>query len=400
MSERFLCLRCWRTPRRTEAYYQCATCDSGDTGPGAVQLPKWLPPSSATTSERRPVSDLLPPRWRRWFSDARVPEFCPDHPKTPLILYCPCGRPLSTQGAFSGELSGLGFAGPRSSGKTLLTITAISALGELGNNGGSAPRVTPLSRRYGLLGFDGTGGRFGRLTGQLFHDRMRPAPSLEEPGRYGTDEAFDQDAIRNFAWNVYETLPKVERPVQRAVLAVYDVAGEIWGIPPHEREERLDRYLSLLGSLVFVLDGATIAADRNLSTEDAWHPPGTEQGPAWTDLEWFSRVRERLGHLKRRRGTDLALVISKADHLWDAYPELKGEAPQEALEDLLRSTGRGGIVDAGRAEFRHVKLFAASSLGFRPGPDDVDAEGRLGRTPKPVGVTAPLLWLLGERHKK
>lgn len=397
MSERFLCLRCWRTPRRTEAYYQCAACDSGDTDPGAAQLPKWLPPPSATNSERRPVADLLPPRWRRWFSDARVPEFCPDHPKSPLVLYCPCGRPLSTQSTLSGKLSGLGFAGPRSSGKTFLTITAISALGELGSHRGSAPRVAP--RRYGLLGFDGTGERFGKLTAQLLRDGTRPLPSPEVPGEYLTEDALELDAARNFAWRVYETLPRAERPVPRAVLAVYDVAGEVWGIPPHERQERLDGYLGLLGSLVFVLDGATIAADLKLATEDAWHPPDAEQGPAWTDLEWFSRVQERLGHLKRRRGTDLALVISKADHLWDAYPELKGEASQGALEDLLRRTGRSGIVDAGRAEFRRTKLFAASSLGFRPGPDDVDAEGRLVRCPEPIGVTAPLHWLLGERHK-
>ncbi|HXU34512.1 MAG TPA: hypothetical protein VN851_28380 [Thermoanaerobaculia bacterium] len=389
MSERFLCLRCWRTPRRTEALYRCAACDAGDTGPGAVSLPAWLPATTAASSDKRPVSDLLPPRWRRWLSTARVPEFCPDHPTTRLELFCPCERPLSAKGELFGEPVGLGFAGPRSSGKTLLTITAISELGGRSD-------FPPGSQRYNLLGFDGTEERFGALSGQLLRQGQRPLITMPELG-----EALEFDTSHNFAWNVFETNRGRKRPTPRAVLAVYDVAGEVWGLPPHERSSRLDRYLGLLGSLVFVLDGASIAADLGLPTEDAWQANDFERETRGaTDLEWFDRVRQRLDHLNRQRRTDLALVISKADHLWEAHPDLQSEASQETLEKLLRDTGRSGLVAAGRAEFRRVKLFAASSLGFRPGPGDVDAEGRLLRAPQPKGVTAPLLWLLDERLGK
>ncbi len=389
MSERFLCLRCWRTPRREEALYRCAACEAGDTGPGAAQLPSWVPAASGASSEKRPVADLLPPRWRRWLSDARVPEFCPDHPTTRLVLFCPCGRPLSTHRALTDEPFGLGFAGPRSSGKTLLTITSISALRGL---------ATGARKNYGLLGFDGTEERFGALGGQLLRDGQRPTLTGPELGEHAQNEALELDASRNFAWNVYEKIPGRERTPPRAVLAVYDVAGEVWGLPVSEGHSRLDRYLGLLGSLVFVLDGATIASDLGLPTEDAWHPPGTKgEARGASDLEWFDRVRQRLAHLKRRQRPDLALVVSKADYLWEEYPDLRGEPSQEALEDLLRRTGRRDLLAAGGAEFRQAKLFAASSLGFRPGSEDVDAEGRLIRTPAPVGVTEPLLWLLGER---
>src|SRR6185295_19925411 len=170
----------------------------------------------------------------------------------------------------------------------------------------------PGSQRYNLLGFDGTEERFGALSGQLLRQGQRPLITMPELG-----EALEFDTSHNFAWNVFETNRGRKRPTPRAVLAVYDVAGEVWGLPPHERSSRLDRYLGLLGYLVFVLDGASIAADLGLPTEDAWQANDFERETRGaTDLEWFDRVRQRLDHLNRQRRTDLALVISKADHLW------------------------------------------------------------------------------------
>jgi hypothetical protein len=104
---------------------------------------------------------------------------------------------------------------------------------------------------------------------------------------------------------------------------------------------------------------------------------------------------------------DLALVVSKADHLWHR-PGWEGLRPgtgnpsaqQETLRRLLRESGRNDLWVEAHQSFGRVSLFAASNLGFCPSPEDVSRDNgntKLTRPVKPEGVVEPVLWLLGLR---
>lgn len=405
MSAKYLCLNCWRALDREDAYYRCDTCGEAAEGPGWMQR---------RGGPRRRLRDVRRPLWARLFADDGARRHpCPEHPEAPYQLFCECGYPLSERAALSrGTAVGLGVAGPRSSGKTLLVLTMMHELHRLDLGG----------KKLGAVGLDDTEARFDALSSGFFErgDKPHATPLVgPEPARWDEHAELPPG---NLGWTL-TVAGGGRRAAPPVLLAVNDLGGETWGLPSHERRERFDRYLDHLGSLMFLLDGGAMAADLGYEADDAWDqaPPRNDRGA--TTRQWFSRIAERLG--RRTRKVDLALVVSKADRLWHHEPwrTLKpgtGEHPaveasangrpsrgapetpedrarQELLEELLLEARHRDVVIEARQSFRNVRLFAASSLGFLPASDDVDPGGHLKRPADPFGVTEPFVWLL--RHR-
>jgi hypothetical protein len=390
MSDSYYCANCWAVQPREALLYRCPQC-------GGADLPAWVRGGGARL---RPVAELAPPWWRRILGDEGEPR-CPDHPKARLLFHCPeCERPLSERGAVRGKLAplALGIAGPRSAGKTLYTLALVRELRRLQVGG------TPL----GILGLDDAEERFGALERQLMLGHKPDATPREAPG----------DGLapspRNFGWQIQTATPE-RRGAPPAFLSIYDVAGETWGLPSHEALARFDRYVASLSGLVFLVDGAAVARDRGYEVDDAWDPAPGADIAEWTDAQWLSRVRDRMG--ARARKVDLAIVVSKADHLWDRAgleilkpgegTDLGGpggprdsqdpqnpQSPEALLADLLARSGRSTLLAEAHQSFGKVRLFAVSSLGFCPGPTEVDGQGNLVRELSPLGVTDPVVWLL------
>jgi hypothetical protein len=380
---RYLCIQCWRIVERADAECVCGACE------GATGVP-WLPASSPLA---RPRLRDLPRRSRGGIlSETEGEPECPNHPGMRMKLACPCGHLLSPGSRFEGlEPAGLGFAGPVSAGKTVLITTMVGALQGLDLQG---------EIEAALLGIDDTDERFAKLLKGL-QKGEKPSGTVEE----GEDEPPGSPP-RNFCWEILASSADGSRRGRLGMLAVYDLAGETWTVGPAADERHLDsflRYLRLLRSLVFVIDGAVIAADLGLDVEDAWSsPPVGDRGGA--DMTLLRRVSDRLGESCRE--VDLALVVSKMDLFWDD-PRWRGLGPdsyegldegqrRELVEDLLGRSYRRRLLVSARGKFRQVEVFATSGLGFRPTPEMV-VDNRLKVPPKPIGVREPLRWLLGRR---
>lgn len=380
----FVCLNCWRTLPRAKTFFRCDACEGAD-------LPPWM---LTDTGALRRLEDVERP-WLRRILTEDDGGGCPrGHPEDRLHLFCDCGYPFSYRAAIGrGAPLGLGVAGARGSGKTLLLFTMVHEL-----------RRLELGQKIGLLGLDDSERRFHELSARFFDQGAKPEASWEADARPQPWNQRTGVPAGNFAWTL--TLARDQRRGGSALLAVYDLGGETWRLPHHEPRETFDRYLQLLGSLVYLIDGGSLANDLGYRVEDAWDATAADVERRTLALQWFSGVLARLGG--RSKKVDLALVVSKADGLWD-HPEWEDLRPgaedvsddrrQELLEELLLASRRRDILLEARRSFRRVRLFAASSLGFQPSLADVSSEGRLTRPIAPAGVTGPLLWLLSQRLK-
>ena len=380
MKEGYLCLNCWRASSRQDAFFRCESCDT-------AARPDWM---QRRAGALRRVRDVRRPFWAALFADDRGGP-CARHPKASYQLFCECGYLLTERAAVRGGAPmGLGIAGPRSSGKTLLVITMMHEL----------HRLEVAGHRLGLVGLDDTEARFHRLSADFFDHGDKPHATAPEEAVAASWDDTRELPPGNFCWTV---ALEGQRRVAPLLLAVNDLGGETWGLRSDERRERFDRYLGHLGSLVFLVDGTSMAADLGIEVRDAWdrQPPAGDRGAS--TRQWFSRIEERLAN--RARKIDLAIVISKADSLWEhdegralrAGAEIGDEDRQDVLARLLEASHRRSVVIDGRQRFRRVRLFAVSSLGFRPTRDDVDKRGRLKRPVDPAGVTEPVAWLLRQR---
>lgn|GEM_PF-3499549 len=384
MSEtRFICKRCWRRPALSETWYRCPQCGQGSQGD------EWL--RMETPDGLQPTADILPgSRWGLGGAEASAPR-CREHPDSAIRLFCPCEEYLPPRAELHrGDSLGLGFAGPQGAGKTVMILTMVQALQRLRGPDLYTPRV-------GLLGLGDTETAF-----QALADRLRNG---EKPDRTFPEVAHSADgaapgAARNFCWEL--TLNGARRARRWGFLAVYDVAGESWGEDGERSFETLDRYLEMCTSLVFLVDGVAVARDLGIEVRDVWDEGSRPGDRGAMDREWLGRLLDRL-HPERAAHSRLAVVVSKADLLWQEprwqalRPQEGQEAAQEeALAELLRESDRGQLLAMAAAHFREVRPFAASSLGFTPTAEVVQ-EGHLLDPPKPEGVVEPILWLLEGR---
>jgi hypothetical protein len=337
----------------------------------------------------RPTVEIL--KGSRWGMGGEGMARCPDHPESTPRLFCPCEAYLPPRAELHrGDSLGLGFAGPQGAGKTVMILTMVQELQRLAG-------PDPYTPRVGLLGLGDTETSFQSLAGRL-HRGEKPDRTFPEVSR--TREGSGDAVPRNFCWEL--TLNGARRSRRWGFLAVYDVAGESWGEAGDRSLETLDRYLSMCTSLVFLVDGVAVARDLGLEVRDVWDD-GTRVGDRGAlDREWLGRLMDRL-HPERAARSRLALVVSKADLLWQEerwkglHPQAGDEASRaQALADLLRESDRGQLLTMAAAHFREVRPFAASSLGFTP-TEEVVRQGHLLDTPRPEGVVEPILWLLEGR---
>ena len=383
----YVCLNCWQTLPRGRTFFRCNACEPAD-------LPPWM---RAETGTVRRLDEVERPWWRRIFTEGDGGGCPKGHSGDLLRLFCDCGYPFSERAAIGQAAPlGLGIAGARGSGKTLLLFTMIHEL----------RRLELAGQKIGLLGLDDSERRFHELSARFFDLGAKPEASWEADAQPQPWDRRIGVSAGNFAWTL--TLARDKRHTGgSALLAVYDLGGETWRLPHDEPREVFDRYLGLLGSLVYLIDGGSLAADLGHRVEDAWDARAADVERRTMALQWFSGVLARLGGRAKR--VDLALVVSKADGLWghpdweELNPGIEGvpdNRRQELLEELLLQSRRRDILLQARKSFRRVRLFAASSLGFQPSAKDVGPEERLTRPITPAGVTEPLIWLLGQRLRR
>ena len=341
------------------------------------------------------VRDLPRSLWKRLNAESEDRPTCPQH-GSDLQLFCECRQPLSTLARIPAARGfGLGFAGAHGAGKTLLIATMVDQF----------RRESKADRRLDLLGIDGTEERFGALATRLLQNRQRPQSTRPEAAVQAVVDNAEDAQPRNFGWQIQLSSGR-GRARQAGLLTVYDVAGETWSEPVARPIELFDRYLSHLTALVFLVDGAPMAEDLDLVSADAWDPQPLAGDGGSREREWLSRMIERLG--ERCKAVDLALVVSKADLLWQ-HPEgkllepggaaaidLDPEQHQSILSQLLSESGRGDLLSLARGRFHRVGLFAASSLGFTPAADDVIGD-TLTKALQPVAVVEPLRWLFEQQ---
>ena len=384
MSDRIQCIRCWHQTPIAAAFCECSACRSRGAS-------RWM---RNPVGPRRRVRDQRKNRWRQLLSDGDSWPSCPRHEEVRLKLFCEeCEQPLSPLAVLEEGVKGfrLGFAGAVDSGKTVLLATMVEQF----------RRQAHGASEIGLLSIDGTDERFDVLASRLFAEKKKPKPTQPEMAGPTAGDGTDP---RNFCWQI-ELGSGRRKPSPAGLLTVYDVAGETWKEPHDQGLEVFDRYLSQMTALVFLVDGAPLAEDLGLDGTDAWSPQPVHGDGGRRENHWLSRIVERLK--ERAHEIDVAMVVSKADLLWEHSgadvlrpgAEADPEDLARRIEDLLAESGRRGLVTSARAAFRKVKLFAASSLGFKPTRLEV-AGGRLQIDLQPVGVVEPLRWLLGQQVRR
>ena len=445
MSSRYLCLHCWRILPEAETRLQPENL--APPAPAAV-LPAAPAPAPTPVMVATPAPASVPAT-RHWLQDpnaaavpvaaavpaapavpaaAAVPSPAPA-PRKPLLgfldsvlgesddddpvggrkarhqerghRFCVCGATLGSHSRLDGQPSLLGFAGARSAGKTILLLSTLHQL----------DRAEALDgREISLLGVGDTEERFRALRHEFFVHRQKPGATVPDaPIPTG-------QAINSYCWTLRTTdvptgaagAPRPDAARRESkngsgraqLFGIFDVAGESWRDLKRDGNHRLLRYLDLLGLLFFVVDGAALADDLGLDSRDAWNESGPRGDSGAADMQIFSALCERLG--PRTRDISLAIVISKADLLWDAEPwrglgpesPIDGAERQNLVARLLKESCRGSLFPEARQLFRRVGLFAVSGLGFRPEAGDVSDDHKLARQPHPHNVLEPLHFLL------
>lgn len=342
---RFLCKDCWIAHGETTLLARCKRCE---------------------TNTR--IQRLEPLVGKLGRSVARGPLVCKLHPAEPLDIYCgTCERPLSPR-AVVGDQSIVAILGDTASGKT----SYLWVLSEQLRN----PNDSGIFIRQAL--------------GDSDEQMARAAHDVFERGRMSATPPTDAD-VRNYAWE----LALGDRAT--TVIAFHDTAGEVWndlaGLS-RTAYERFYRYLDLVGSVIFAIDGAHVAAALDAEARRGITPPQSRAAQVH-ELAIIDAVSRRI----RARGerVPVAAVITKADVLWDRpeYHVFREDSGADAetigrtVRELLLKAGRQALVRALEETFAPVQYFAISAFG-RGMSNPVRIEEI-----RPVRVADPLLALLG-----
>jgi hypothetical protein len=196
---------------------------------------------------------------------------------------------------------------------------------------------------------------------------MRSVREIFDYGRLNATPATDAD-VRNYAWEVTNAAGET------TVLAFHDAAGEVWiGLPKLSRtaNPRLHGYLELVGSVIFGIDGARVAEALETNARHGMASPQLRSALIH-ELAIADAMSYRM--VPRRQSMPAAVVITKADMLWDredcaAFQPSSGadaETIDRAAREVLLKASRQQLVQTLTATFDPLRFFAVSAFGSTP----------------------------------
>jgi RecA/RadA recombinase len=294
-------------------------------------------PGEVTWLPKPRLKELYPDSIRYVFSNRDLYKLACDDK---LTVECECGAQIPEYTKLrdvQNRTSAIRIAGPTGSGKTLFMTTMVNNFQQMQLN-----RVVP----YGIYK---TEERFAEFSNALLNEGQRPAPTLENTGE-------------RYVWKFLDT--------RKPPLIIQDIGGDIW---EQANQEIISNYLKLPGYLIFVLDGATIADDiPDLNSTDAWEASPRAGDRGLKDKTILKNIIEYWDKDKNRiyKPTKLALVITKADRLWDKYPVLQQACAslsetknqQDEIKEVLIKSGRHALLVIAEKYFKNkCRVFARLS---------------------------------------
>lgn len=344
MTPRFLCKDCWVAHEAATLLSRCKRCELN------------------TRIER-----LEPLTAKLGQSAVRFPLVCKLHPHEPLDVYCgTCEREIPPR-ALLHDRSVVALLGDRAAGKTSYLWVLSEQLRR---------PVNGVFIRQAL--------------GDSDEQMNRAASELFDRGRFGATPPTDAN-VRNYAWE----LAAGDRG--STVVAFHDAAGEVWNAVSglsRATYDRFYRYLDLIGSVMFTVDGAHVAAVLEAEARRGLVAPQSR-----TALTHEIGIVDAVSRRIRARGDRVpaAVVITKADVLWDlpewaAFRDDSGaddDTIDRTARELLLKSGRTALVRALEETFAPVRYFAISAFGR-----DLSEPLRI-EDLRPSRVGDPLLSLLG-----
>lgn len=271
------------------------------------------------------------------------PLICRLHANEPLDLFCgSCRREVSprTRVADGGVLAILG---DTEAGKTSLLWILSERLRQ--------PNESGVMIRTAL--------------GDSDEQMMRAIRDVIDHGRLPATPATDAD-VRNYAWEVSNAAG------ESTVLAFHDAAGEVWNELaqlPRTTYDRFYRYLDLVGSVVFAIDGVRVAEAVETFARRGIASPQLRLAQQ-NELAIVDAVARRMRTRKER--VPAAVAITKADVLWSECAALRPDSGADAetidrtVRELLVSAGRQQLVHALSEAFEPLRFFAVSAFGRTP----------------------------------
>jgi hypothetical protein len=193
---------------------------------------------------------------------------------------------------------------------------------------------------------------------------------------------------------------------RETLLSFFDTAGE--DLTTTASTELNMRYLEAADAIILILDPLQMPGGRKLAAREALQQDPRPEDDPYSVLQ---RITEMLlaGHRDRMVRKPLAVVFTKLDALWDAFPagttlqrpgpkgpgsdEVDGQDVHRDVQALLHDWDGRQIDEYLRQNYRCYRYFGASALGAIPTPDR-----RLSGVPQPHRIGDPLVWLLAKEH--
>lgn len=359
-----LCLRCWCMTPILDAQCEPTAPDGGE---GERNI------FASDPRHRRGALRQMLPFWLKMMDDDpyRIGDYLQ---KKDLKLICECGEALPSAHWIrekERDTNAIRIVGPTGSGKTLYIASVIARLRQ----------GSDLS----MLGLMDTDKRIGDIV-DAFMCGNKPESTPVASKNDGRE--------RHYAWRIgYRKKEDLRR-----LLAIHDIAGETWeGV--ENAHSVVHRFIGYPGHLLLIIDGAQIAHDLGLPTDD-WVNLFPSDSSAMS-LTILSYIANQWGwHNPARKRVRIALVITKADLLWAKYPTLRSDEPDNPtvhneVRRILGEARRLDILNTAETFFKECKVFLTSSIGYCPTKDKLDEFSQtLKDPPQPHGVLEPLIWLL------
>lgn len=271
------------------------------------------------------------------------PLICRLHAGEPLDLYCgSCRREVSPRSRIA-DGGVLAILGDTEAGKTSLLWILSERLRQ--------PNASGVTIRAGL--------------GDSEEQMLRAVREISDHGRLSATPATDAD-VRNYAWEVSSA------GGETTVLAFHDAAGEVWNdLARLSRTsyDRFYRYLDLVGSVIFAVDGVRVAEAVETYARNGVASPELRRAQT-NELAIIDAVARRVRARKQR--IPAAVVITKADVLWNDHVALQpgsgadGETIDRTVRELLLAAGRQQLVQTLGETFDPLRFFAVSAFGRTP----------------------------------